>query len=156
MGTADRIGTSEIRYSPRDSYNPCSTSAGQPQSVHCLFDQFCRIRSEANSIAVNLRIGGGTIRSMAVQYGQPGTPDTFRDHGTRLASRRMGEFGGGSGLNFDREVDSIENGAADAIAIILTAARSTAAFPLGVAKISASARVHRGYELKAGRIGYVG
>jgi hypothetical protein len=93
---------------------------------------------------------------MAVQHGQPGAVDTFRDHGTRLASRRMGEFGGGSGLNFDREVDSIENGAADAIAIILTAARSTAAFPLGVTKISASARVHRSDKLKAGGIGYVG
>jgi hypothetical protein len=93
---------------------------------------------------------------MAMQYGQPGVADTFRDHRTRLAARRMGEFGGGSGLDFYREVDPVENGAADAIAIILTTARGTAALPLGVTKISTSARVHRGHKLEARWIGYVG
>jgi hypothetical protein len=156
MGTTDRLGTREISDRPRDSDDPRSTSAGQTQSVHCLFDQFCRIRRETNRIAFNLGIAGRTVLSMSVQHCLPGVADAFRDHRTRLAASRVGEFGGSSGLNFDREIDPVENRAADTIAIVLTAARSTSAFPLGVTKISTSARIHRGHKLKAGRIGYVG
>ena len=97
----------------------------------------------------------GPVGSVAVTHGQPGAVDPFRDHRTWLTLRRMGQFGGGGGLNFHREVDPIQDGPADTVAVILAAAGRTAAFPFGVAKISASAGVHRRHQLEARRIGYV-
>ena len=155
MRTANRLGAGEIGDRPCDPYDARSASPGKPQSVHGLFDQFRRIRSEPNRVGFDLRIARRTVRSMAVTDGRPGALDSFRDHRAGLAAGSMSKFGGGSRLNFHREVDPIEDGTADTVALVFAATRSTTTFPFGVAEIPAPAWIHRRHELEARRIGYV-
>jgi len=132
MQTTDGIAGGEIRDSTRNSHNAGSAATGEPQLIHRLFDKLCRIRSEQDGVAFDLCIAGRTGRSVAVTYGQPGTFDSFRDYGARLTPRSISEFRSSGRLNFDREVDPVEDGTTDSVAVILTATRCMAAFPFGI------------------------
>ena len=92
---------------------------------------------------------------MAVAQSFSGTVNSLRYHGTRFTLGRVSKFRCGSGLDFHRQVDSIENWTANSVTIILAATRRPAAFPFSVAKIPAPAWVHGRHELEAGGIGDV-
>ena len=151
--TANDVGPREVRDRACDAQNPRSTTTGKPQPVHGLLDQLHRIRSEVDRVALDLCIARRTGRTVTVTQGQSGAVDAFRDHRAGFTVRRMSEFRGGSGLDLHSEIDSVENGSADTIAVILTASRSATALPFSIAKIPAAARIHRRHELKACRVG---
>ena len=80
--------------------------------------------------------------------------DAGADGGGRFAL-----FGGGEGFvvdegDFDMEVDAVEEGTADALAVFLDEGRAAAAFAFGVAIVAAGAGVHGGDEHEAGGEGH--
>src|ERR1051326_7747996 len=89
---------------------------------------------------------------MSGPHGEPRARDPPGDQRSGFTERSAGKFGCGRGLNLNRQVDPIEDGTTDAVAVILTATGRSSALSFGVAKIAASARVHRGDELKPRRI----
>jgi hypothetical protein len=54
--TPNHIGSREVRDRSGYAYNARSATTGQAQTVHCLFDQLCRIWREMDRIAFDLRV----------------------------------------------------------------------------------------------------
>jgi hypothetical protein len=155
MGPSHHDYARQIRDGARDPQNTRSAPAGQPHSIHCVLDQLRRIRGKNDPVTVDLRVACRPVLPVSITQCQSCTVHTFRDDRRCLTPWRMGKFRCRRGLNFHNEINSVEDGAADTVSVVLAAPRRSAAFTFGIAQITAPARVHRGDELKACRIGDV-
>src|ERR1700682_3658075 len=132
MRTADHIGARQVGDGAGYPQHPRSTPPGKPEPVHRLSDQSHGIHGEMDGVAFDLRVACRSLRSVPVPYGQPGAQNTFGDHRTGLAARSMGKLDGRGWLDLHDQVNSVEHGTADAVAIVLAAAGSTATLSVGV------------------------
>jgi hypothetical protein len=81
MLPADRSGAGEIGNCACNSQNARPAATGEPESMHRLLDQLCRIGCEEDGVALDLRITRWPGGSVAGTYRQSGTFDPFRNHG---------------------------------------------------------------------------
>lgn len=79
-----------------------------------------------------------------------GALDAVANWGGAFFGARAGDVAIFNGRNFDVEIDAIEQGSGDSLAITLDLERSAAAFAFQIAEVSARTRVHRGDEHELG------
>ena len=122
-----------------------------------------RIFSAASS-ASDLASGSNSIAlASASAFRPPRRRCAVRASATRAATAVLGSPGGARDrlhgrhrLHLDRHVDPVQQRAADAVEVILAAARRLAALAGRIAQMAAPARVHRRDQLEPRRVGDVG